>query len=159
MWRMQLIYNFVLSLFLISVRVFPAFYFLTLGLASIATLITELTIEIYAVTFRPFVYAVLMFVVLQVLSHKWFRLFNKYFWYGVKGVEPHKVVYLWLSVIVGLFGIACLSSGLITVLVGSDSPLSMFNVRDDIFYPAVAAFLISPIFMTFHLLRKTRANQ
>ncbi len=149
---------FLATLLLISLRLFPVFYFLTLGLAGIATFITEQTLDIYAVTFRPFVYAVLMFAVLQALSHKRADLFNKYFWYGVKGAESARIIYLWLKVIVGVFGIACLSSGLITVLIGSESPLSMFNIRDDIFYPAVAAFLISPIFMAWHLSRKIRVS-
>jgi hypothetical protein len=53
--------------------------------------------------------------------------------------------------IVGVFGVACFASGLATVFIGPDSQFSMFNMRDDIFYPAVAAFLISPIFITLHL--------
>ncbi len=146
---------FLTTLLLISLRLFPVFYFLTLGLAGIATFITEQALDIYAVTFRPFVYAVLMFAVLQALSHKRVDLFNKYFWYGIKGADSARIIYLWLKVIVGVFGIACLTSGFITVLIGSGSPLSMFNIRDDIFYPAVAAFLISPIFMTLHLRLKS----
>jgi len=43
---------------------------------------------------------------------------------------------------------------LVTVLISSENPLSMFNIRDKIFYPAVATFLISPIFITLHLYLK-----
>jgi hypothetical protein len=133
------------------VRLFPAFYFLSLGLAGLAALITEAILGIYAITFRPFVYSLLMLCLLRILSLDKLDWFNKYFWYWVRGDRPHQVIYLWLSMIVGAFGIACLASGLVTVMIGSDSPLSMFNIRDDIFYPAVAAFLISPIFITLHL--------
>jgi hypothetical protein len=35
----------------------------------------------------------------------------------------------------------------------------MFNIRDDIFFPAVAAFLISPIFITFHIVRKISSQR
>jgi hypothetical protein len=148
---MKKITIFVLNYLLISIRLLPAFYFLSLGLASIATLITEQTLGIYAVTFRPFVYSLLMLCLLWILSLNKLDWFNKYFWYWVRGDRPYQVIYLWLIVIISAFGIACLTSGLVTVFIGSDSPLSMFNIRDDIFYPAVAAFLISPIFITFHL--------
>jgi hypothetical protein len=148
---MLLILKPIINLFSISIRLLPAFYFLSLGLASIATLITEQTLDIYSVTFRPFVYSILMLCVLRVLSSDKLSMFNKYFWYLVRGDRPYQVIYLWLSAIVGTFGFACLASGLVTVLIGSDSPLSMFNIRDDIFYSAVAAFLISPIFITLHL--------
>ena len=139
------------TILLISLRLFPAFYFLSLGISSIATLITEQALDIYAVTFRPFVYSLLMLCLLQVLRSSKLSWFNKYFWYWIRGDRPYQVIYLWLSVIIGVFGISCLASGLLTVLIGSDSPLSMFNIRDDIFYSAVAAFLVSPIFMTLHL--------
>jgi hypothetical protein len=142
---------FLTSLLLISLRLLPAFYFLSLGLASIAEFITEQTLDIYAVTFRPFVYSLLMLCLLWILSLDKLDWFNKYFWYWVRGDRPHQVIYVWLSVIVGVFGIACFASGLVTVLIDSDNPLSMFNIRDDIFYWTVAAFLISPIFITLHL--------
>ena len=142
---------FLTSFLFISLRLFPAFYFLSLGLASIATLITEQTLDIYAVTFRSFIYSLLMLCLLRVLNLDRLSWFNKYFWYWVRGDRPYQVIYLWLAVIVGVFGIACLASGLVTVLIGSDNPLSMFNIRDDIFYSAVATFLISPIVMTYHL--------
>jgi len=148
---MYQILAYIKNCFLIAIRLLPAFYFLSLGLASIATLITEQTFGIYAVTFRPFIYSLLMLGLLWVLNSDKLDWFNKYFWYWVRGDRPHQVIYLWLSMIVGAFGIACLASGLVTVMIGSDSPLSMFNIRDDIFYPAVAAFLISPIFITLHL--------
>ena len=148
---MNLIKLYLATFLLISLRLFPAFYLLSLGLASIATLITEQTLDIYAVTFRPFIYSLLMLCLLRILSSDKLIWFNKYFWYWVRGDRPYQVIYLWLAMIVGTFGIACLFSGLVTVLIGSDSPLSMFNIRDVIFYPAVAAFLISPIFMTYHL--------
>ena len=148
---MKKTYLFLTTLLLISLRLFPAFYFLSLGIASIATLITEQTLNIYAVTFRPFVYSLLMFSLLWILSLNKLDWFNKYFWYWVQGDRPYQIIYLWLAVIIGTFGIACLASGLVTVLIGSDSPLSMFNIRDDIFYPAVTTFLISPIFMAYHL--------
>jgi hypothetical protein len=144
----------VLNFFLIIVRLLPAFYFLTLGVASIATFITEQVFDIYALTFRPFIYSLLMLGILRVLSSDKLGWFNKYFWYWVRGDRPYLVIYLWLSVIIGVFGLACLASGLVTVLIGSDSPLSMFSIRDDIFYTAVAAFLISPIFMVWHLYKK-----
>lgn len=149
----------VINFFLISIRLLPLFYFLSLGLASIATFVTENMLGIYALTFRPFVYSLLMFVVLQTLSLKWFNWFNKYFWYGVSGNEPSKVIYLWLSVLIGIFGIAFFASGLVTVLSGSENSLSLHNIRDDIFYPAVATFLISPILMAWHISRKTEATQ
>ena len=95
-----------------------------------------------------------MLGILRVLSSDKLGWFNKYFWYWVRGDRPYLVIYLWLSVIIGVFGLACLASGLVTVLIGSDSPLSMFSIRDDIFYTAVAAFLISPIFMVWHLYKK-----
>ena len=142
---------FLTSLLLIVLRLFPAFYFLSLGLAGIAAIITEALFGMYAITFRPFVYSLLMLFFLWILRLDKLDWFNKYFWYWVRGDRPYQVIYLWLAMIVGAFGIACLASGLVTVLIGSDSPLSMFNIRDDIFYPAVAAFLISPIFMTYHL--------
>jgi hypothetical protein len=142
---------FITLLLLIALRLFPAFYFLSLGLAGIAAIITEALFGMYAVTFRPFVYSLLMLFFLWILSLDKLDWFNKYFWYWVRGDKPYQVIYLWLAVIVGAFGIACLASGLVTVLIGSDSPLSMFNIRDDIFYPSVAAFLISPIFITYHL--------
>jgi hypothetical protein len=142
---------FFVSLALISFRLFPTFYFVSLGLAGLATFIAEQTLGIYAITFRPFVYSLLMLLLLWILSLDKLDWFNKYFWYWVQGDRPYQIIYLWLAVIVGTFGIACLASGLVTVLIGSDSPLSMFNIRDDIFYPAVALFLISPIFMTLHL--------
>jgi hypothetical protein len=143
--------HFFTTLALISLRFFPGFYFLSLGLASIATLITEQVLGIYAITFRPFVYSLLMLCLLWILSLDKLNWFNKYFWYWVRGDRPHQVIYTWSSVIVGVFGIACFASGLATVFIGPDSQFSMFNIRDDIFFPAVAAFLISPIFITFHL--------
>jgi len=85
--------------------------------------------------------------------------FNKYFWYWVRGDRPYQIIYIWLSLIIGVFGIACLASGLVTVMIGSDSPLSMFNIRDDIFYPAVAAFLISPIFISLQIVRKISSQR
>jgi len=141
----------IINLFSISIRLLPAFYFLSLGLASIATSITEQTFGIYAVTFRPFIYSLLMLCLVRVLSSDKLSMFNKYFWYWVRGDRPYQVIYLWLSGIVGAFGFACLASGLVTVFIGPDSQFSMFNLRDDIFFPAVAAFLISPIFITLHL--------
>jgi hypothetical protein len=148
---MLLILKPIINLFSISIRLLPAFYFLSLGVASIAELITEQTLDIYAVTFRPFVYSLLMLCLLWILSSDKLVWFNKYFWYWVRGDRPYQVIYLWLSLIVGVFGITCLASGLVTVLINSDSPLSMFNIREDIFYSAAAAFLISPIFITSHL--------
>jgi hypothetical protein len=148
---MLLILKPIINLFSISIRLLPAFYFLSLGLASLAVIITEATFGIYAITFRPFVYSLLMLCLLWILSLDKLDWFNKCFWCWVRGDRPHQVIYLWLSMIVGAFGIACLASGLVTVMIGSDSPLSMFNIRDDIFYPAVAAFLISPIFIALHL--------
>jgi hypothetical protein len=152
---MLLILKPIINLFSISIRLLPAFYFLSLGVASIAELITEQTLDIYAVTFRPFVYSLLMLCLLWILSLDKLDWFNKYFWYWVRGDRPHQVIYVWLSVIVGVFGFACLASGLATVFIGSDSQFSMFNIRDDIFYPAVATFLISPIFITLHLQLKS----
>jgi hypothetical protein len=142
---------FLATFLLISLRLFPAFYFLSLGLASIAAIITEALFGMYAITFRPFVYSLLMLFFLWILSLDRLDWFNKYFWYWVRGDRPYQVIYQWLSVIVGVFGFACLVSGLVTVMIGSDNPLSMFNIRDDIFYSAVATFLISPIVMTYHL--------
>ncbi len=148
---MQLILNLVCNFLLIAIRLLPAFYFLSIGLASLATFITEQTLDIYAVTFRPFVYSLLMLCLLWILRLDKLDWFNKYFWYWVRGDRPHQVIYLWLSVIIGVFGIACFASGLATVFIGPDSQFSMFNIRDDIFFPAIAAFLISPIFITLHL--------
>jgi len=142
---------FITLLLLIALRLFPAFYFLSLGLAGIAAIITEALFGMYAVTFRPFVYSLLMLFFLWILSLDRLDWFNKYFWYWVQGDKPYQVIYLWLSLIVGAFGFTCLTSGLVTVLINSDSPLSMFNIREDIFYSAAAAFLISPIFITLHL--------
>lgn len=142
---------FVTSFLLISLRLFPAFYFLTLGLASLAVVITEAVFGIYAITFRPFVYSLLMICLLWILSLDKLDWFNKYLWYWVRGDRPYQIIYLWLRLIVGVFGIACFASGLATVFIGSDSQFSMFNIRDDIFFSAVAAFLISPIFITLHL--------
>jgi hypothetical protein len=136
---------------LIAIRLLPAIYFLTLLLSDLAIYITESLFGMYALTFRPFIYALLMLFVLQALSHKKSNLFNKYFWHGVKGTEPSRVIYFWLSVIIGVFGSACLVSGLITVMIGSQSSFSMTNVRDDIFYLAVAAVLLSPIMMTWRI--------
>jgi hypothetical protein len=136
---------------LIGIRLLPAFYFLSLGVASIAALITEQTLDIYAVTFRPFVYSLLMLCLLWILSLDKLDWFNKYFWYWVRGDRPYQVIYMWLSVIVGVFGIACFASGLATVFIGPDSQFSMFNIRDDIFFPAIVAFMISPIFIALHL--------
>ena len=150
---------FLTSLLLISLRLFPAFYFISLGLAGIATAITEDLFGIYAITFRPFVYSLLMLCLLRVLCLGKLDWFNKYFWYWVRGDSPHQVIYLWLSVIIGVFGFACLASGLVTVLINSDSPLSMFNIREDIFYSAAAAFLISPIFMAGQLSRKVKGAE
>lgn len=146
----------IINLFSITVRLFPAFYYLSLLLSGLAVIITEALLDIYAITFRPFVYSLLMLCVLRVLSSDKLSLFNKYFWYWVRGNRPYQVIYLWLSVIVGAFGITCLASGLVTVLIDSDNPLSMFNIRDDIFYSAVAAFLISPIVMVWHLSKNPR---
>ena len=148
---MFLILKPIINLFSIATRLLPAFYFLSLGLASTATLITEQTLDIYAVTFRPFIYSLLMLSLLWILSSNKLDWFNKYFWYWVQGDRPYQIIYLWLSLIVGAFGFTCLTSGLVTVLINSDSPLSMFNIREDIFYSAAAAFLISPIFITLHL--------
>jgi hypothetical protein len=148
---MQLILNPVLNFFLITIRLFPAFYFLSLGVAALAEIITEAIFGIYAITFRPFVYSLLMFCLLWILSLDKLNWFNKYFWYWVRGDRPYRIIYLWLSLIVGVFGIACLASGLATFFIGPDSQFSMFNIRDDIFFPAVAAFLISPIFIALHL--------
>ncbi len=142
---------FFVMLALISFRIYPAFYFISLLLAGVAAFITEEALGIYAITFRPFVYSLLMLCILWILSLDKLNWFNKYFWYWVPGNRPHQIIYLWLSLIVGVFGIACLTSGLITVLIGPDSQFSMFNIRDDIFYSAVAAFLISPILITLHL--------
>lgn len=142
---------FLVTLSLITVRLFPAFYYLTLLLSGAAVVISEALFEVYAIPFRPFIYAVLMCALLQAFNHKWFSLFNKYFWYWVRGNKPYQIIYLWLSLIVGVFGIACFASGLATVFVGADSQFSMFNIRDDIFFTAVAAFLMSPIFITLHL--------
>ncbi len=141
----------IVNLFSITIRLLPAFYFLSLGLSSLAIIITEALLGIYAITFRPFVYSLLMLCLLRVLSSDKLDWVNKYFWYWVRGDRPHQVIYLWLSVIIGVFGIACFASGLATVFIGPDSQFSMFNIRDDIFFPALAAFLISPIFITFHL--------
>jgi hypothetical protein len=143
--------NFLATLLLISLRLFPVFYFVSLGLAGVATFITEQALGIYAITFRPFVYSLLMLCLLWVLRLDKLDWFNKYFWYWVRGDRPYQIIYLWLSVIVGVFGIACFTSGLATVFIGPDSQFSMFNIRDDIFFPAVAVFLISPIFITLHL--------
>jgi len=148
---MLLILKPIINLFSISIRLLPAFYFLSLGVARIAELITEQTLDIYAVTFRPSVYSLLMLCLLWILSLDKLNWFNKYFWYWVRGDRPHQVIYVWLSVIVGVFGIACFASGLATVFIGPDSQFSMFNIRDDIFFSAVAVFLISPIFITLHL--------
>jgi len=148
---MLLVLKPIINLFSISIRLLPVFYFLSLGLASIAELITEQTLDIYAVTFRPFVYSLLMLCLLWILSLDKLDWFNKYFWYWIQGVRPYQIIYLWLSLIVGVFGIICLASGLATVFIEPDSQFSMFNIRDDIFFPAVAAFLISPIFITLHL--------
>jgi hypothetical protein len=142
---------FLTALLLISLRLLPAFYFLSLGLAGVAALITEQALGIYAITFRPFVYSLLMLCLIWILSLDKLDWFNKYFWYWVRGDRPYQIIYLWLSLIVGVFGIACFASGLATVFIGPDSQFSMFNIRDDIFFPAVAAFLISPIFITLHL--------
>jgi hypothetical protein len=139
---------------LISFRLFPAFYFLSLGLASVAAIITEALFGIYAITFRPFMYSLLMLCLIGILSLDKLDWFNKYFWYWVRGDRPYQIIYLWLSLIVGVFGIACFASGLATVFIGSDSQFSMFNIRDDIFFPTAAAFLISPIFITLHIVRK-----
>jgi hypothetical protein len=141
----------IINCFLISIRLLPLFYFLTLGLSNVAISISEQVFDIYALTFRPFIYALLMLSVLWALSLHKLDWFNKYLWYWVKGYKPHQVIYLWLRLIVGVFGIACFASGLATVFIGPDSQFSMFNIRDDIFFPAVAAFLISPIFITLHL--------
>lgn len=152
---MLLILKPIINLFSIAIRLLPAFYFLSLGLASDATLIAEQTLDIYAVTFRPFVYSLLMLCVLQVLSSDKLSLFNKYFWYWVRGDRPYQIIYLWLSLIVGAFGFTCLASGLVTVFIDTDSKFSMFNIREDIFYSAASAFLISPIFITLHLHSKS----
>jgi len=141
----------LINLFSISIRLLPAFYFLSLGLASLAAIITEAVLGTYAITFRPFVYSLLMLCILWILSLDKLDWFNKYFWYWVRGDRPYQIVYLWLSMIVGVFGVACFASGLATVFIGPDSQFSMFNIRDDIFFPAVVAFLISPIFITLHL--------
>ena len=143
--------NFLATLLLISLRLFPVFYFVSLGLAGVATFITEQALGIYAITFRPFVYSLLMLCLIGILSLNKLDWFNKYFWYWVRGDRPYQIVYLWLSMIVGVFGVACFASGLATVFIGPDSQFSMFNIRDDIFFPAVVAFLISPIFITLHL--------
>ena len=143
--------TYLVTLVLITLRLFPAFYFVSLGLAGVSTFITEQVLGIYAVTFRPFVYSLLMLCLLWILRLDKLDWFNNYFWYWIRGERPYQIIYLWLSLIVGVFGIACFASGLATVFIGSDSQFSMFNIRDDIFFPAVAAFLISPIFITLHL--------
>ena len=142
---------FLTSLLLISLRLLPAFYFLSLGLASIAATITEALFGIYAITFRPFVYSLLMLFFLWILRLDMLDWFNKHFWYWVRGDRPYQIIYQWLSMIVGIFGVACFASGLATVFMGPDSQFSMFNIRDDIFFSSVVAFLISPFFMTYHL--------
>lgn len=153
---MLLILKPIINLFSISIRLLPAFYFLSLGVANIAAIISEAVLGAYAITFRPFVYSSLMLCLLWILSLDKLDWFNKYFWYWVRGDRPYQIIYRWLSVIVGVFGIACFASGLVTVFIGSDSQFSMFNIRDDIFFPAVAAFLMSPIFITLHLHLKGR---
>jgi len=150
---------FITTLLLISLRLLPTFYYISLGLANIAIFITEQLFDIYAVTFRPFIYSLIMLCLLRVLSSDKLDWFNKYFWYWVQGDRPYQLIYLWLSVIVGAFGFACLASGLVTVLIDTDSPLSMFNIREDIFYSAAAAFLISPIFMAGQLSRKVKGAE
>jgi len=150
---------FLTLLLLISLRLFPAFYFLSLGLASVATFIAEQSLDIYAITFRPFVYSLLLLCLLWILSLDKLDWFNKYFWYWVRGDRPYQIIYLWLSLIVGVFGIACFASGLATVFIGPDSQFSMFNIRDDIFFPAATAFLISPIFITLHIVRKISSQR
>jgi len=150
---------FLTLLLLISLRLFPAFYFLSLGLASVATFIAEQSLDIYAITFRPFVYSLLLLCLLWILSLDKLDWFNKYFWYLVRGDRPYQIIYLWLSLIVGVFGIACFASGLATVFIGPDSQFSMFNIRDDIFFPAATAFLISPIFITLHIVRKISSQR
>lgn len=142
---------FLTSFLLISLRLFPAFYFLSLGLAGLSVHITEAVFGVYAITFRPFIYSLLMLCILWIFSLDKLNWFNKYFWYWVRGDRPYQIIYLWLSMIVGVFGVACFVSGLATVFIGPDSQFSMFNIRDDIFFPAVAAFLISPIFIALHL--------
>jgi len=146
----------ILNLFSISIRLLPAFYFLTLGLSIIATFITEQSLGIYALTFRPFVYALLMLGLLGLLRLNKLNWFNKYFWYWVSGDRPYLVIYMWLGILVGVFGLACFLSGLITVFVSTNNPFSMFNLRDDLFYPFVVAVLISPVVMSMHLHLKAR---
>jgi len=145
----------IINCFLISIRLLPLFYFLTLGLAKVAISISEQVFDIYALTFRPFIYALLMLSVLWALSLHKLDWFNKYLWYWVKGYKPHQVIYLWLSLITGTFGLVCLLAGLSTVLIGADSTFSMFMIRDHIFYPFIAAFLVSPLVITLHLHLKT----
>lgn len=144
----------LVTFLLITVRLLPAFYYLTLLLSGAAELITDTLFDVYAITFRPFVYSLLMLCLLWILSLDKLDWFNKYFWCWVRGDRPYQIIYLWLSLIVGVFGIACFASGLATVFMGSDSQFSMFNIRDDIFYPAAAAFILCPFFMTWHILRK-----
>jgi hypothetical protein len=142
---------FLRNIFLISIRLFPAIYFLTLALASGSIMIAEATLGLYEVTFRPLIVSLLMLFVLWVLSLRQLKVFNKYFWCWVSGNEPWKVIYFWLSIIFIFFGLACLVAGLVTVFYGVENPYGMFNLREDIFFSAVAALIASPLVMSLSL--------
>lgn len=146
----------ILNLFSIAIRLLPAFYFLSLVLSDAATYITEQSLGIYALTFRPFVYALLMLSLIGLLSMDKLNWFNKYFWCWVSGDKPYHVIYMWLGIVVGIFGSVCLLSGLVTVFISTNSPFSMFNLRDNLFHPFVATVLISPVVIAVHLHLKAR---
>lgn len=148
---MKKIFYLWVNFFSIAIRLLPAFYFLTLGLSDVATFITEQSLGIYGLTFRPFVYSISLLGLLWVLSMDKLNWFNKYFWYWVSGDRPYRVIYMWLGTLVGTFGLACLLSSLVTVFISTSSPFSMFNLRDNLFYPFVAMVLISPVIMVVHL--------
>lgn len=153
---MKKILSLGLNIFSIAIRLLPVFYFLTLGLSTIATFITEQSLGIYALTFRPFIYSLLMLGLLGLLSLDKLKWFNKYFWYWVSGDKPYQVIYIWLGIVVGIFGLVCLLSGLVTVFISTNSPFSMFNLRDNLFQPFVATVLISPVVIAVHLHLKAR---
>lgn len=148
---MKKILSLGLNLFSIAIRLLPAFFFLTLGLSDFSMFITEQSLGIYALTFRSFVYALLMLGLIGLLSLDKLNWFNRYFWYWVSGDKPYRVIYMWLGILVGTFGLVCLLSGLVTVFISTNNPFSMFNLRDDLFYPFVAAVLISPVVIAVHL--------
>lgn len=142
---------FLRNIFLISIRLLPALYFLTTALAGISIIIAEATLGLYEITFRPVIVSFLMLLILWVLSLRQLRLFNKYFWYWVSGEEPWKVIYFWLSIIFILFTLACLIAGLVTVFFGVDNPFGMFNLREDIFFTTVGVIIVSPLVISFSL--------